>query len=162
MDRATRAAGLACAWLFVLSAVLSAYEVGMRYLFAAPSNWVQELVTTLCAIGFAFGGAWTMLEERHIRITIVPDRLGPAGQRAVAWLSAIVGTFYLAGLLWGVWLQGVDSIWRFGDGVWQPELMPGPPNWALPAIVKGALVGAVALFLLLVVRSLLRLGAGRD
>lgn len=154
--------GRLSAWLFVASAALAAYEVGMRYAFAAPSSWAQELVTTLCAVGFAFGGAWTMLEGRHIRITILPDRLGPGGRRAVDLLSALVGVVYLSGLLWGVWLQGAESVWRFDAGQWQPELTPGPPNWPLPSLLKAVLVVATALFLGLAARSLALLSAGRD
>lgn len=157
MDRFVRLVGVACAWLFVASALLAGYEVGMRYVFAAPSSWSQELVTTLCAVSFAFGGARAALAGSHIRITIVPDRLGPRGRLVMEWLSAAVGVFYLSGLLWGVWLQAAESTWRFDAGRWLPELTPGPPDWPLPALVKGTLVAATALFLAVATRELLRL-----
>jgi TRAP-type mannitol/chloroaromatic compound transport system permease small subunit len=147
--------GQALSWIFVLAILLSVYEVVMRYLFGAPSSWALPTTTTLCQIGFALGGAWCMARGDHIRISFVPDQLGPRARWLVELVSLSIGAFYLGGLLYAVWLDAKTSVWKFDfAGAWAPELTPGPPNWPLPTIGKVALVIGTALFLLVVVTHL--------
>lgn len=156
-DRLAARAGQGFAWLFVAAILLSAYEVVMRYGFGAPSSWALPLTTTLCQIGFAFGGAWVMVKGEHIRITFVPDQLSPSRRWWLELVALLTGAFYLGGLLYAVWLDAKASIWKFGfDGAWAPERTPGPPNWPLPSIGKAALVIGSALFLAVVIAHLLR------
>jgi TRAP-type mannitol/chloroaromatic compound transport system permease small subunit len=156
-DRIAVAVGRAFAWVFVIAIALSAYEVLMRYAFAAPSTWVHATTTTLCQIGFALGGAWCMVKGEHIRITFVPDMLSGWRRWLVELVALATGVFYLAGLLYAVWLDAKAANWKFGfDGAWAPELTPGPPNWPLPSIGKAALVFGTALFLAVVVQHLIR------
>jgi TRAP-type mannitol/chloroaromatic compound transport system permease small subunit len=145
-ERLANLVGRPVAWLFVAAALFSAYEVVMRYAFDAPSNWVHVTSTALCAVAFGFGGAWCMARDEHIRITVFADRLPAGARRALEALGLLLGLVYLGGLGWGVWLQAESSVLRFDGGVWQPELTPGPPNWPLPALIKGSLLMAVALF----------------
>lgn len=152
--------GRAVSWLFLVAVALSVLEVVMRYVFDRPSSWSNPTVTTLCAIGFALGGAYTMAEGGHVRITLLADRAGPAGRRVLAVLGLGVGLFYLGGLGFGLWLQAEESVLRFPAG-WQPELTPGPPNWPLPALGKAVLLGAAVLFLLVAAERLAAALRGR-
>jgi TRAP-type mannitol/chloroaromatic compound transport system permease small subunit len=157
IDRLATRIGQSFAWLFVAAIGISAYEVLMRYAFGAPSSWANPTTTTLCQIGFALGGAWCMVKGEHIRITFVPDQLSPARRWWVELIALATGVFYLAGLLYAVWLDAKAAIWKFGfDGAWAPERTPGPPNWPLPSIGKAALVIGTALFLAVVVGHLAR------
>jgi TRAP-type mannitol/chloroaromatic compound transport system permease small subunit len=156
-DRFATAIGQAFAWLFVVAILLSVYEVVMRYVFGAPSSWVLATTTTMCQVGFALGGAWCMARREHIRITFLPDKLGPRGRWWTELLALAVGVFYLAGLLYAVYLDAKTSIWKFDfAGAWAPELTPGPPNWPLPSLGKAGLVLGAALFLAVVVTHLAR------
>jgi TRAP-type mannitol/chloroaromatic compound transport system permease small subunit len=156
-DRVARAIGQGVAWLVVVAILLSVYEVVMRYAFGAPSSWALPTTTTLCQVGFALGGAFCMARREHIRISYFPEKMGPRGRWLAELLSLIVGAFYLAGLLYAVYLDARTSIWKFDfAGRWAPELTPGPPNWPLPSIGKAALVIGAALFLAVVLSHLLR------
>lgn len=146
MDRLALAVGRPLAWLFVVATAISAYEVVMRYAFSAPSNWVHVTATAICAIAFCFGGAWCMARDEHIRISVLSDRLPAHARKALDVLALLLGLVYLLGLGWGVWLQAKDSVLRFDGDVRLPELTPGPPNWPLPALIKGSLLMAVLLF----------------
>lgn len=168
MDKAGPSARLAlllghlAAALFVIAAAISVFEVGMRYVFAMPSTWAHVTVTTLCAIGFALGGAYAMARSEHVRITVLLDRLPPRGRGAAEALALLVGLFYLGGLAWALWGTAERAIWRFGpDGAWRPETTPGPPNWPLPALFKAVFLLATLLFALVVVERLVRLVRGR-
>lgn len=157
MDRLVLAVGGAGAWLFVVAILLSVYEVVMRYGFSAPSSFALPTTTTLCLAGFALGGAYCMARREHIRITYVFDKLS-AGHRHIADLFALcVGAFYLGGLVYAVYLDAKNSIWKFDfSGIWAPELTPGPPNWPLPSVGKAMLVLGALLFLAVVAAHLIR------
>lgn len=155
LARAADLVGRAASALFLAAVAASAYEVLMRYAFNRPSSWAQPTVTALCAVGFAVGGAYAMARGEHIRITVLADRMRPAGRRLAGVVGLLVGAFYLAGLAWGFWLQTSESVLRFAtDGSWSPELTPGPPNWPLPSIGKAVLLASTVLFLLVVAERL--------
>jgi TRAP-type mannitol/chloroaromatic compound transport system permease small subunit len=161
-SRASLRIGGAASWLFLIAIAISAYEVVMRYVFNLPSTWIHATTTTLCAVGFAVGGAWCMARREHIRISFVPDKLRPGPRLAIEILSLLLGLFYLAGLGYAVTLDAWGSAWRFDfQGRWTPELTPGPPNWPLPTIIKIALALGTILFALVVLAQLWRAVAGR-
>lgn len=163
MDKPAPAARLAlllgrlAAALFVIAAAISVYEVGMRYVFGMPSTWAHVTVTTLCAVGFALGGAYAMARGDHVRITVLYDRLPRRGRGLAEVIALLVGLFYLGGLAWGLWGTAERAIWRFDAvGAWVPETTPGPPNWPLPALFKGIFLLATLLFGLVVIERLVR------
>lgn len=161
MDRFARAASGPLSWLFVLATLISAYEVGMRYVFGMPSSWVHVTATAVCAIAFSFGGAWCMARDEHIRITVLSDRFPHIWRLAMEALGLGLGLVYLLGLSWGLWLQAEEAIMRFQGDSWRPELTPGPPHLPLPAIIKAALLLASLLFAGVVAGRLLRLAVSR-
>lgn len=161
IGRLAQAIGRAAAMLFVAAAAISVYEVAMRYGLGRPSAWAHVLVTSLCAIGFALGGAYAMARGEHVRITVVLDRLRGRARMGAEVLALLVGLFYLAGLGYGLWIVAEGAIMRFGPMGWTPERTPGPPNWPLPALFKGIFVLATALFALVAIERLVRLALGR-
>lgn len=150
------------AWLFLVAIAISAYEVVMRYVFTAPSAWVNETTTALCAVAFALGGAWCMAQGEHVRITFLLDRVHGRPRQALEILALVVGVVYLGGLGYALIGQASDAVWRFGaGGRWTPELTPGPPNWPLPSITKSVLALGTVLFLLVTLTHLARRLTGR-
>jgi len=162
VSRTALGIGAVVLWLFLVAIVLAGWEVGARYLFNAPTNWIHVTTTALCAVGFAFGGAWCMARYEHIRVDFLPQKAGPRGRRAIELLSLVVGLFYLGGLGYGLWIEASSAIWRFDwMGRWTPELTPGPPNWPLPSITKASLLAGTILFALVCAVHLVRLVAPR-
>jgi TRAP-type C4-dicarboxylate transport system permease small subunit len=157
MERLALAIGRAAAWLFVMAAAITVFEVGSRYLFGAPTTWAHATTTALCAAGFALGGAYAFARNEHIRITVVIDRVPPWLRHGLEILALLIGAIYLAGLLHASWNQAVEAAWRFEAGAWAPELTPGPPNWPLPTFIRVSLAAGTALFLGLVVLRLFSL-----
>ncbi len=139
--------GETIAWLFAVAFVITVYEVAMRYLFRAPTSWVHVTVTTLCAICFSFGGAYSMARDEHMRVSSLTERLPARAQAFAEVLGYLCGLIYLLGLAYGTVAQAYDSVWRFESARWIPEPMPGPPGWPMPAIVKAAVAAGTLLFL---------------
>lgn len=153
IDRALLRLGDAAAVCFAVALVISTLEVLMRYAFNAPTSWVHVSSTALCVIAFAISGAYAMARGEHMRVTVLIDRASPPWQRAGRWLALLCGAVYLLGLAWGLGREAIDALWRFDSSGWTPELTPGPPNWPLPAMAKGALLAGALLFGLAVARD---------
>jgi C4-dicarboxylate transporter, DctQ subunit len=148
LGRALERLGDLLAWAFFLVFGIGVVEVAMRYLFGRPTQWVHVTSTALCVVAFAAGGAHAMVQERHLRLSVLVDRAGARWQRTAQGLALACGTVYLLGLAWGLWLEAAQAVWRFEGGRWSPEQTPGPPNWPLPAAAKVALALGAVLFLL--------------
>lgn len=143
--------------LFLLALAITVYEVAMRYAFSAPTTWANASTTCLCAICFALGGAPVMARDEHIRITPLIDRFSPGPRKAAELLALLCGTVYLAGLGYAAVFEAWGATWRFEEGRWAPEPLPGPPSWPLPALIRVALAVGTLLFLLVVLKKLVRL-----
>jgi TRAP-type mannitol/chloroaromatic compound transport system permease small subunit len=112
VDRLSRALGDRLAWLFLISAALTCYEVTMDAVFDAPTIWVHDATIMLGAICFLFGGAYALQRRDHIRITFLYDALPPSLQRACDLVGLLCGLVYLTGLGWFAGAQAFDSIMR--------------------------------------------------
>jgi TRAP-type C4-dicarboxylate transport system permease small subunit len=161
VERLALLLGRAAAFVFVAAAAVTVYEVGARYLFSAPTNWAHETTTTLCAVGFALGGAYAFARNEHIRITALVDRWRPGPRRVMEIVGLLLGVVYLGGLGYAAWGQAAEAVWRFDMNGWAPELTPGPPNWPLPAIVRAALAFGALLFLACVAQRVVAMLRGR-
>jgi len=65
---------LAASIVIPLTAVV-VYEVFMRYVFNAPTYWVYDVSWMLFSAVFLLGGAYTMSENRHVRVDILYSSL---------------------------------------------------------------------------------------
>lgn len=112
VDRLSRALGDRLAWLFLISAALTCYEVTMDAAFDAPTIWVHDTTIMMSATCFLFGGAYALQRRDHIRITFLYDALPPYLQRACDLIGLLCGLVYLLGLGWFAGAQALDSIMR--------------------------------------------------
>jgi C4-dicarboxylate transporter, DctQ subunit len=156
LKRVTIALGQQGAWVFVIAAAITTWEVVMRYVFSSPTTWVHVSTTALCAIGFSLGGAYAMVQGEHVAITSVRDKLPPKVQRLSHFLGLACGLVYLGGLSYASVLQAWEAVWHFEGRRWVPESVPGPPYWPLPALTRVALAFGAVLFLLVVLRAFWR------
>jgi TRAP-type mannitol/chloroaromatic compound transport system permease small subunit len=149
IDRLTRTAGNAAAWLFLLAAVIACYEVAMDSVFGAPTIWVHDATIMLTAICFLLGGAYAMQSRSHIRITVIYDLL-PAGLRRICdILGGVVVAAYLATFSWIAVRKAVESVLVLESSgrAWDVPM---------PMVIRLALALGVVLLLL---QSLANLGA---
>jgi C4-dicarboxylate transporter DctQ subunit len=97
LDRAVQAMtalATGVAGLFILiTALIVTYEVVMRSLFNAPTEWVIEISVYLIVVAGFLGLAVTYAEDKHIRVDLLTSRL-PA--RTGKCLEIAVGVVALA------------------------------------------------------------------
>lgn len=63
--------GLSAAHFHLVCALITAYEVILRYFFNAPTLWAFEAVMAVCAAGWVLSGPYVTMRNSHIAITAV-------------------------------------------------------------------------------------------
>ncbi|MCX7629817.1 MAG: TRAP transporter small permease [Geminicoccaceae bacterium] len=156
IDRLNRWLGENLCWLYLVAVIVTAYEVVMRYLFNAPTDWAFELTILLCAVCYLLAGGWVTQKDAHIAITSLPQLAPPRVRHGLKLFAAIVGACAMVGLAWSAWRPGLRAlaiVERTGSA-W---------NSPAPAIIKPLIfVAAVLVFLQLLVNisRLVRAGPG--
>ena len=146
VDRLNRLLGEWLCYLYLVAVAFTAYEVVMRYLFAAPTTWAFELTILLCAICYLLSGGFVTMQHKHIAITPVYD-LMPAPIRW--WLDLVAlatGILSMGLLVWAAWrpaVLAVTIVERTGSAWNSPS----------PAIIKPLIaIGALLIVLQLLVQ----------
>lgn len=143
IDRISNALAALAAWAFVLIGLMLGYEVVARYFFNAPTIWAEEM-SRMLLVWASFGAVASLLRnDQHIRVTVVTDLLGPAGQRVARIVSLV---FVLAIAVFIAW-YGAPIAWdSFTRGRSTGTMMNLPSWWSQAAVpVSFALLALQAL-----------------
>jgi TRAP-type C4-dicarboxylate transport system permease small subunit len=111
--------------LFIVVIVLVMFtEVVLRYVFAKPTLWANELSLWLGGMVYLFAGLYAMRERRHIRITALYDHVPRNVQRLFDLIALLCIIGFTVGLVVGGWPSASASFmrWeRFGTA-WNPPI----------------------------------------
>ena len=103
IDKTSRFTGRMAAQLYLFCTVITAYEVIMRYFFAAPSVWAYEIVMVLCATAWILSVGHVTYHRAHIAITILPSLLAPRARRRLNLFCDIAALVAMALLAYSAW-----------------------------------------------------------
>jgi len=125
----------------------------MRYAFDSPTSWVHESVVFLVSILFALGGPVTLAKNKHIRVRVLYDSVGPVIK---LWLDRFND---LATFLFCIFMSyaAYTMFWNASHnplGMIQLERSGTSWNPPFPAWTKGIILIALAV---MAVQSLLHL-----
>ena len=123
---------------FLLITAFTFYEVVMRYIFNAPTIWVHETTIALTALSFAFGGAYCLATDRHIRVVLLYDSAGPRTKRWLDVAISLVGAAACALMAWAAWSLAYKAFYT-PTGDFRLETSGSAWNPPTPAIVKAVL-----------------------
>ena len=144
LDRLVDRAGRVVAVLFLIAVVISFYEIIMRYAFNAPTIWVHETVIGLIAVTYAFGGAFALARDSHIRITLIPAISGPRTRLFLHIVNSAFSLLFALALGWAAWLM-TEKAWFAPTGELSLDGSGSAWNPPLPALVKGSLLVCLVL-----------------
>jgi C4-dicarboxylate transporter DctQ subunit len=150
VDRTSRAVGDTLSWLFLISVLLTCYEVLMGSVFRAPTIWVHDATTMMSATCFLLGGAYAMQQGQHIRITFVYDLLPLRAQRLCDLAGLVLGLLYLVGVGWFAGMQAFNSIRIV-------EMSGRAWNVPMPMVIRTAFFIGTALFALQTAAEIVKL-----
>jgi TRAP-type C4-dicarboxylate transport system permease small subunit len=124
-----RRAGEAASWLYLVTVVITAWEVTMRYLLDAPTLWVHELSVALAATCFVIGGPYVHQDRHHITISVVYDRMSPAARRRTRALGSLLTLVFCGFLVLATFMQA-------GLALKVMETTGTALNWPIPVYLK--------------------------
>lgn len=154
IDRLSKAVGEGLSYVFLASVAIISYEVVARYFFNAPTIWAHESTIALTAIGFVFGGAYTMQRRGHIAITIVYSLFPARVRRVLDVVNVLVELFYLGLLFFAGWVVAGKSwaVMETSASAW---------NQPTPVLLKTVLVVGVGLMIVQALAHLVQAVRGR-
>jgi TRAP-type mannitol/chloroaromatic compound transport system permease small subunit len=116
---------LAMNLIFVLVGVLLLDAV-TRNVLDIPLHWCIEFAQFVLTAYYFVGGPFTMLQDQHVRMDLLYERLGPMGKARLDVITDFCLIFYLAILLFGSISSTVYAIEtdQRNFSMWNPSMIP--------------------------------------
>jgi len=134
--------GRGVAWITFIVVLVVFADVVMRYAFNTSFVFTQELEWHLFAFIFLMGAGYTLLQDGHVRVDIIYQRLGPKAQ---AWINLIGVLFFLIPGCYMIIITSVSFVynsWAVLEG------SPDPGGIPYRFILKSAIPAGFVLILL--------------
>jgi len=128
VDGVSRFFGAIAAVLVIVLVVLMLYDVVLRYVLNAPTEWGNDLNTWLMGASFVLSIAYAMSTDSHVRVDLLYN---PQTRRHIR-LFDVVGLVFIvlptvAWITWGL-LDHLTTAYqsgeRSGSGGWNPIVWP--------------------------------------
>ena len=133
LDAINRGVGQLVSWLTLLLVIVIIGDVFMRYVFSVTSAASFELEWHLFAVIFLLGAAWTLQQDRHVRVDVFYNSFSP---KAKAWVN-LLGTCIL---LFPICYVGIREGSQFAWNAYQlGEVSPDPGGLPYRFIIKSAI-----------------------
>lgn len=161
LDAFVNEAGRVVAWLVLVGAVISVYEVAMRYLLDSPTSWVHETTVFLISVIFALGGPVAMARDKHIRVRVIYDAVPPRWRRWLDVVNSLITLVFLTGMTYAAYVM-VWTATHDPSGAIQLERSGTSWNPPFPAWTKAMILLSVGLMLAQTVVHLMRAVRGSD
>ncbi len=118
--------GRITSWLTIFVIAIVCYEVVMRYVFIAPTRWAAETLEIMCALIYVLGGAWVFVENRHVKVEFVYERLTPRQRAGLDAATYFLFALYIVFMIWATGRFARESIALLeGSGSpWNPPAYP--------------------------------------
>jgi TRAP-type mannitol/chloroaromatic compound transport system permease small subunit len=124
--RASEWSGKAVAWLMIPLVFELVYDTAARYVFNAPTVWSFDLSYMLYGILFMVGGAYTLLDEAHIRIEVFYDLFSERVKAITDVIGYLVFFFPAIGALfyYGIFYaaESWETLERATSSYWSPPV----------------------------------------
>jgi TRAP-type mannitol/chloroaromatic compound transport system permease small subunit len=118
--------GKISSWITIAVVAVLTYEVVMRYVFNAPTRWASETMGFCCGLIYVLGGAWVFLENRHVKIEFLYERLNPRQRAVLDVITFFFFALYMGLMLWATskfaW-ESIQLLERSGSP-WNPPVYP--------------------------------------
>ncbi len=131
IDRLSDILAALAGWAFFAIGLMLAWEVVTRYFLNAPTIWAEE-VSRLVFVWATFLAMASLLHhDKHIRVTVVTDRLSPGWQRGARVAALTFVLLLSAAVVWYGTPIAMNSLER---GRTTGTMMDLPNWWSQAAI----------------------------
>lgn len=143
LGRMISSAGIIFAIAFLATTIILIFEIFMRYGFNRPTLWAHESSIFLCAIAFVFGGLYCAAQNKHIRVVLIYDALGPRARRAMDVVISLVNFLSACFFAYAAWLMVERALWA-PDGRFRMETTGSAWDPPTPGLLKAFLLVVLA------------------
>jgi TRAP-type mannitol/chloroaromatic compound transport system permease small subunit len=107
-------------------AFIITYEILMRQVFVKPTVWVAEGTVFGCGLVYMLGGAWTLLQDGHVRVDMLYHGLSRRRKALVDCLTYFAFLLYIAVMIWACWSYMIESVQlrEHTMSPWDPPIWP--------------------------------------
>ncbi|MDD1793959.1 TRAP transporter small permease subunit [Enterovibrio sp. ZSDZ42] len=147
LDRAIVRIGDLLSLLFIVTALISFYEVVMRYAFNAPTTWVHETASFIGGALFIFGGIYAFATNKHVRVVLIYDAVSAKKRRYLNIFHHIVGLVFAGMLAYSAYFTAEES-WFAPWGDLRLETSGSVLNAPYPALLKGLLFAVLCVLVI--------------
>ncbi|RME21788.1 MAG: TRAP transporter small permease subunit [Deltaproteobacteria bacterium] len=145
IDALTVRLGQAVAWLSLVMVLIGAGNAVLRYLgrfvgHNLSSNAFIEAQWYLFSALFLLGAAWTLQQDRHVRVDVLYGRLSPRARAAIDLAGTVL--FLLPFCAFATWVSfpSVAESWRLREVSPDPGGLPRYPVKALVIVAWWLLI----------------------
>lgn len=112
--------------LALIVAFVISYEIVAREVFQRPTTWAAELTVFACGLLYLLGGAWTLLQDGHVRVDILHSRFKPRTRAFVDCLTYFAFVLYISVMIWATAKYTYQSCCLLETTMtpWDPPLWP--------------------------------------
>ncbi|MGG7564884.1 TRAP transporter small permease subunit [Rhodovulum sp. DZ06] len=124
VDLATWGFSRVAMWVPAFIVGIIFYEVVLRYVFVAPTLWVNEMSLWAAGAVYLTAGLYAMQQRSHIRIFIIYDMLPRPLQKACDVLSLLCLLIFVAAVLYGGYGEAWTKLmrWETFGTAWDPPI----------------------------------------
>jgi TRAP-type mannitol/chloroaromatic compound transport system permease small subunit len=133
IDRMSAGVGKAFGWCIVVMTLGTCYEVFMRYVLRAPTNWAFDLSYLMYGALFMMAGAYTLSRNGHVRGDVIFRLWPPRVQAAIEFVLYLIFFFpgFTALLVYG--FSYARTSWNIQEvSIYSPT---GTPIYPLKALI---------------------------
>lgn len=128
IEGASFAGGLLSGIFILCMALLVFMEVGLRYVFNRPTDFVLDVVSMLILASVFSGAAYALLVEGHVRVDLVVLRLRESTQRVLLAITYVLILLFTAVFAW----KGFQITWTSIKHDWRCDsIVFNYPLWPL-------------------------------
>jgi TRAP-type mannitol/chloroaromatic compound transport system permease small subunit len=126
VDRISEWSGVISGYVVIGVTIVTCYEVVLRYVFNAPTDWGLELTIYMCGAMYVLGGPFVYLRRTHVGLDIVYRRLSSRGKSISNAVSFLIVLPFCIVLIW----TGGEFAWRSlvtgetSGTAWDPMIFP--------------------------------------
>ena len=126
IDKISTFVGKFTSYLMIPAVSIVCIEITLRYIFHRPTQWATESTLFACGYLYVLGGAWTLLEKRHVKIDFIWERFSLRGRAILDSITFLFFALYMVLMIWAgskYAMQAIGMLERSGTP-WNPPVYP--------------------------------------
>ena len=142
INNVTRSIGKIVSWFSVLLIIVIIVDVFFRYSFNITTAATFEIEWHLFGVIIMLGAAWTLEQDKHVRVDLFYQRFGPKTKALINLIGTLI---FLIPFCWVTMIKGIDFV---QNSFLLNETSPDPGGLPARYLIKSAIPIGFSLLML--------------